>query len=203
MKKTILFAFAAVMAFASCGNKATQVPEEPAADSLAVVDEVVEAAADSITSALASQIEKADASQVQSTLTMLQEKYAELVKSGKLEEAKKYASAVQQYIADNADKIKEFTAENATVASLVEAVKNLPVGAEASAEEALAAVKTDAKALVDGAKEAAETKAQEKVNEVKDAAAKAVNDKVEEAKAKANDAASKAINDAASKLLGK
>lgn len=202
MKKTILFAFAAMVAFASCDNKSAKTTDVEVADSVEVSAEVQDAAV-GVTTELAEQIKNADAQQVNNILVKIQEKYSELVKEGKLEEAKTYASAVQKYIADNADQIKSFTSGNETVAKLVDAVKNLPTNADVTVEQALSAVKVDAQAIVDKQVENATNAANAKVEEAKAKVNDAVNAKVEEAKSKANEAASKAINDAASKLLGK
>lgn len=218
MKKTLFMAFAAIMAFASCGNSNKTEQASDAADS--IVAEAVEGIpedAQAEIATLADNIKTADAAKVQSTLEKLQAKYVELVNEGKIEEAKKVVVSVQNYIKENADQINSLVAGNESVAKLIDCVKNIPVSSINTAEDALSAVK-GAQDLIDKAKSVAGTSVDEKVEEVK-AAAKAkvdekveeakanakakVNEKVDEAKKKASDAASKAINDAASKLLSK
>ena len=79
--------------FASCGNKTNANAEttDTTVDTTAVSNTTVNAAADSITSALSSQLGAKDATTLQTTIATIQAKYAELVKSGNLEEAKVYA----------------------------------------------------------------------------------------------------------------
>ena len=224
MKKIFFLAAIAAMAMASCGNKATQDPNEQ--DTVAVGLDVP-AEADSITSELTSQLKTKDAAKVEVTLATLQTTYETLVKEGKLEEAKQFASNVQNIINENAETIKALAGGNATVSQLVDAVKKLPVSAEATAEEALAAVNSDAKQIVEAAKNAALGTAEEAANEAVEGVKADVNAKVDEAKAnakakvdeakakanaevekakenakaKANEAVNNAINDAANKLL--
>ena len=219
-----LFACVAAMAMASCGNKTA-----PSADGLdtVAVDIETPAVADSLTSALAEELkdEATEPAKVKVTLATLQTKYAELVKSGKLEEAKAYASAVQEYINKNSEAIKQFANNDATISSLVDGIKALPTAANVTAEDALAAVKSDAQnivsnaqAILGGAPEAvnnaaeqavndakaqAEAKVQQKADEAKAAAKAKAQEKVDEAKAKANEAVNNALNDAANRLLKK
>lgn len=208
MKKIVLFA-CAVFALASCGNKTadTEVKED------SVSTELVETpSAEEVTSAL----ETNDPSKIEVALTTAKDVYAKLVEEGKVEEAKKYALKIQEFIANNSESIKS-ASNNATIASLVDGIKNLPTSAEATAEDAVAAVKADAKTIGDAAKGAAETAATNaansakaaadaKVNEAKSAAENKVNEAQQKAAGKVNEAAdkaNKALGDAASKLLGK
>jgi len=216
MKKILLFACAAVFAFASCGNKAAAPAEENDSTAVeAVVSETVESAIADVKAAL----ETGDVTKVQGVLATLQATYADLVKSGKLEDAKAYASKIQEFVAENTEAIKKVANGEATIASLIEGIKNLPTSAEATAEEAAAAVQADAISLADAAKAAAVAAAEEKVNEVKDAAvqkateavapavekAAEVKQAVDETKAKVEEkkAQANAVADATKKLLGK
>lgn len=233
MKKIVLFACAAI-AFASCGNKTAQ--NEAGQDTAAVDTAAVATAtavADSITNVLAEEVKTAqqDPSKLQATLAQAQTIYAQMVKDGKLEDAKKYASAVQEFINNNAESIKT-AANNATVVSLIDGIKNLPTSADATADAALKAVSADAQTIANGAKDAAVNAANQTVENAKSTAKAAVDSKVNEGKAavnaaktaatnkvneaqtkaankvneatnKANAAANNAINSAASKLLGK
>lgn len=210
MKKIVLFACVA-FALASCGNKAASTEAEVQEDSV-VVNLVLPADAEEVTSAL----ETKDPAKIEAALTKAKDVYAKLVEEGKVEEAKKYALKVQEFIANNSESIKS-AANNATVASLVDGIKNLPTSAEATAADAVAAVKADAKTVGDAAKGAAEAAATNaansakaaadaKVNEAKSAAESKVNEAQQKAAGKVNEAAdkaNKALGDAASKLLGK
>lgn len=209
MKKTFMMAMAAMaLTLASCGNQTKKASEavDSLGDMMAVSPEV-QATTDSLTSALTSQLDKNDASTLTTTLAALQAKYAELVKSGKLDEAKKYASQVQKFIKEHADKIKSVAAGNATIAALVEGVKNLPTSAEATADEAAAAVKGDVQSVVNNAKATAAEKTNEAVENTKEAAREKVSEevskgqeKVEEAVNKAADKTNEAANNAMKKL---
>ena len=126
MKKIVLFA-CAVFALASCGNKTadTEVKED------SVSTELVETpSAEEVTSAL----ETNDPSKIEAALTTAKDVYAKLVEEGKVEEAKKYALKIQEFIANNSESIKS-ASNNATIASLVDGIKNLPTSAEATAEQ--------------------------------------------------------------------
>lgn len=197
MKKIVLFA-CAVFALASCGNKTadTEVKED------SVSTELVETpSAEEVTSAL----ETNDPSKIEAALTTAKDVYAKLVEEGKVEEAKKYALKIQEFIANNSESIKS-ASNNATIASLVDGIKNLPTSAEATAEDAVAAVKADAKTIGDAAKGAAEAAATNAANSAKSAAENKVNEAQQKAAGKVNEAAdkaNKALGDAASKLLGK
>lgn len=141
MKKVFLMAMAAVaFIFAGCGNKKTT-PSDNQADTTIVMDASADATADSLTSELDTQLSQNNTDAIQATLTSLQNKYAELVASGKLDTAKAYAAKIQQFLNDNAEKIKAATANNATIAALVAGIQNLPTTAEATAEQAEEAVK--------------------------------------------------------------
>lgn len=206
MKKILVFACAAVFALASCGNK-TAAPAQEEGDSV-VVESVVNDAVESAVADVNAAVESGDVTKIQTVLATLQTTYAELVKSGKLEEAKTYASKIQEFVNTHSEEIKKVAEGNTTIVSLIDGIKNLPTSAEATAEEAAAAVQADAQALVDGAKTAAKEAVEAKVDEAKNAAvqkateaAAPVVEKANEAKAAAD--AAKNAADAAKKLLGK
>ncbi len=215
MKKVFLFACVA-FALASCGNKAAS-NEEVKEDTVAVAVDSEEAAGE-ITADLndALKAETKDPAKIEAALTKVKTEYAKLVEEGKVEEAKKYALKIQEFISNNSESLKS-AANNATVVSLIDGIKNLPTSAEATAEDAVAAVKADAKTVGDAAKNTAEAAAtnaannaksvaETKVNETKAKAETKVNDAANKAADKVNDAANKAnsaIGNAANKLLGK
>lgn len=204
MKKIFMFACVA-FALASCGNKAASTDAE--AQDSTNVEAVVPAEAEEITSALdeALNADTKDASKIEAALTKVKEEYAKLVEEGKVEEAKKYALKIQEFIANNSESLKS-TANNATVVSLIDGIKNLPTSAEATADDAVAAVKADAKTVGEAAKNTAEAAATNAANTAKTAAENKVNEASTKASEKVNDAANKAneaIGNAANKLLGK
>lgn len=221
MKKVFLLATTALaMTFASCGNKANPSANgtDTPTDTVAVLSKTTEQTADSLTTALSSQLASKDAKTMTATLADLQVKYAELVKAGKLEEAKGYAVKIQAFLNQHAEEIQNVASGNTTIASLVEGIKNLPTKATTTAEEAAAAVKgdvqnlastaadkavTDVKAAtVDKANEAvgkaneAVGKANDAVNNAKKEAETKVNEKVNNAKKKASNEVNKAANKA-------
>lgn len=202
MKKVFLMAMAAIaFIFAGCGDKKTT-PSDNQADTTIVMDESADATADSLTSELDVQLAQNNSDAVQATLTSLQNKYAELVASGKLDTAKAYAAKIQQFLNENAEKIKAAAANNATIAALVTGIQNLPTTAEATAEQAEEAVKNNAKDMmkkaehetnqaIDKAKREASKatdKANAQMNEAKDKAGKALDKSAEEANKKVNQA---------------
>lgn len=202
MKKVFLMAMAAIaFIFAGCENKKTSANDNQA-DTTIVMDESADATADSLTSELDTQLSQNNTDAIQATLTSLQNKYAELVASGKLETAKTYAAKIQQFLNENAEKIKAAAANNATIAALVTGIQNLPTTAEATAEQAEEAVKNNAKDMmkkaehetnkaIDKAKQEttkATDNANAKMNEVKDKAGKALDKSAEEANKEINQA---------------
>lgn len=129
MKKVFLMAMAAIaFIFAGCGDKKTS-PNDNQADTTIVMDASADATADSLTSELDTQLAQNNTDAIQATLTSLQNKYAELVASGKLDTAKAYAAKIQQFLNDNAEKIKAAAANNPSIAALVSGIQNLPTTA--------------------------------------------------------------------------
>lgn len=183
--KKIFFAIVAVAAitFTACNGTAKGGAET---DSVATETEAATEVttnvedADATVSALSAAVAASDAEQTQSLLQKAQEYIAKLQAEGKIEEAKAYLAKIQQFIADNEEKIAEYTAGNQTLANIVSAVKAIPVDAAAIAE--------DAKGTVD----AAAADAAQKANE----AATAATDKAKEE-------AGKAVDKAASDIKGK
>lgn len=191
--KKIFFAIVAVAAvtFSACNGTAKGGAEN---DSIATeVAEVEETAtdADATISALNTAIEAGDAEQTQSLLQKAQDYIAKLQAEGKIEEAKAYIAKLQQFISANEEKIATFTAGNETLASIVSAVKALPV---------------DAAVLAEGAKTAAEgvaADAAQKANDAANAAAQKANDAANAAVETGKQEAGKAIDKAAADVKGK
>lgn len=154
MRKVFGFFLVAVaITLASCGNK-TKGGGVNDSDTVAIKDTAVSVLAPktqqlitALTANLSDELKSKDIKKVTSSLANLQVIYKNLVESGKLDEAKKYGSAVQTFIVKNADAIKNVATGNTTISSLIEGIKNLPTSAAATAEDAKNAVKKDAIAL--------------------------------------------------------
>lgn len=152
--KKILFISAAVLAmtFASCDNK-TAAPAASAdsatAQTLDTASLAPEAktALSTLTGVVSQALQNKDPKALTTTLANMQATYKALVNAGKLEDAKTYASAIQNFIKEHADAIKTVASGNTTIASLVNGIANLPTTAETTADEAKAAVAADAVSL--------------------------------------------------------
>ena len=173
MKKFFLLAMAAVaMTFTACKNE----PAAPAPTDEPEAPEVVEITTDSI----AKVIEAGDSTQLGNLLTTIQEQI-ETLKGTDVAKAKTYLETVQTFLKENADKIKAVVGTG-TIASLVDAVNNLPAievpevaGAAADAVEGAAQDAAQGAAdAVQGAADAAQDAAQGAVDAAKGAAADAV-----------------------------
>ena len=137
---------------------------------------------------LDAQLKSKDPNALMKTLAAIKEKYAQLVKAGKLEEAKVYMAKAQTYLKEHAAQITAIAGEDSEVSNLVNSVTSMPEAAQNAAEEA--AKKVDAKA-----KEAVETAKSDAKAKVNEAAAKAnakINEKANEAGQKAHEAVDKA-----------
>ena len=146
MKKLVLVAVAFLaVAVSSCNQKSNSAPSEN--DSTAVVDSVgaqlsgeSQTTFNNLTGELLKDIQAKDYGKVISSLANLQMVYKNLVASGKLDEALAFGSTVKNFVAQNEDKLKAFTAGNSTVASLINGIKSLPTEAGTTAEAAKSAV---------------------------------------------------------------
>ena len=179
--KKILFAVMAVFAigFTSCGNKTQAAADE--VDSAAIVDSLAEEAANLSISALSEQIEAGDASKLQAVLETVKVKVTELIKTNP-KIAKEYVAKVQNFLKENADKVKALVGDNAAVAAAVSAItdiepENVVSGFLQSVGDAAEAAKDSVVDAVEDAKDAAVDAAKEKANEAIDGAA----DKTKEA----------------------
>ncbi len=194
MKKLFFVAMATVaMTFTACKNEAPAPAPEPETPEVELVS----------TDSIAAVIEAADSTQLSSLLTEAQAKIEELTKIDPAK-AKDYLAAIQTLLKENADKTKAFAGTGA-VASVIDAVNNLPAievpdvaaAAEEAADKAAEGVKDAAEAVQDAAAEKVED-AKAAVND----AANAAVDKANEVKDAAAEKAAGAIDDAANKLKG-
>ena len=175
MKKLFISALAVgALCLSSCGNKTNKA--ENATDSLTEVTlgEVNDSVSEltSLTNKLQDQLKNKDLQGLQSTLSSLQDKYQELLKSGKVEEAKESAKKVKEFVAANGDKIKEYAKDNKTVSTLVDQVKGLSLGAESDVKAGAEEIQSNVKEDVDKAKDKASDAAKKAEESVQNAAKK-------------------------------
>ena len=184
--KKILFTVMAVAAIGltSCGNKAQQA-EAVATDSVAVATAAADEAAEATVSELSSQLEAGDVNKFQQALETVKVKVAELIKQNP-EIAKQYVAKVQDFLKENADKIKGLVGDNAAVAAAVSAITDAdPANMVNGLLQSVGDAATEAKdAAVDAANQKAEEAkqaAQDKADEMKDAAKQKASDAVDAA----------------------
>ena len=197
--KKIVFAVMAIVAigFTACGNK-TQSAEVPV-DSAAIVDSLASAAAQTDIDALNALLAAGDATKLQEALAAVKEKMATLIKENP-EVAKEYVAKVQDFLKENADKVKAVVGDNAAVQTAVSAITDTePADIVNGFLNSVGEAATEAKdAAVDAANQqvdAAKQAVQDKANEAKDAADKKVQETKDAAKQKANEAIDNAAKD--------
>lgn len=176
MKKVFIFAFAfTALTFASCGNKtsgsAVQT-DSVETDSVAIVDS---SNVEAVASDMQSKLEANDADGFKQAVETAKLKIDELVKAGKVEEAKAYASRVKAFVDENAETIKQLAGGEETVASIVNTISAIPANAESTVKEAGEAVKANAQQAVEDTKAAAKQKVEETKAAAKQKAADEVN----------------------------
>ena len=195
MKKLFFVALAVVaMTFTACKNEApAPAPAEEEAPEIELVS----------TDSIAAVIEAADSSQLSTLLTEAQAKIEELTKIDPAK-AKDYLAAIQNLLKENADKIKAFAGTGA-VASVIDAVNNLPAievpDVADAAKEAVEGAVEDVKDAAEAVQDAAAEKVEDAKAAVNDAANAAV-DKANEVKDAAADKAAEAVDNAADKVKG-
>lgn len=191
--KKVFFAVMAMVAvgLTSCGNKTQQ---GEAVDSAAVIEAAADEAATGTLAELTSELEAGDASRLQQTLESIKAKVAELIKNNP-EVAKQYVAKVQNFLKENAEKVKTLVGDNAAVAAAVSAIT------EAEPESIVSGLLQQAGDAVTEAKDSVASAAQQKVDEAKDAAQQKAEEAKDAAKQKAGEAVDAAA-DKAKKALG-
>ena len=185
MKKILLAVMAvAAISFTSCGNK-TQAVAEETVDSAAIVDSLANEAADATIAALSEQIEANDANKLQEVIETIKVKVAELLNTNP-EIAQEYVAKVQNFLKENADKVKAVIGDNAAAAAAIAAITDVePQSVVNGLLETVGQAATDAKdAAVDAANaqvDAAKAAVEEKANEAKDAAKEKANEAIDNA----------------------
>ena len=191
--KKVFFAVMAMVAvgLTSCGNKTQQ---GEAVDSAAVIEAAADEAATGTLAELTSELEAGDVSRLQQTLESIKAKVAELIKNNP-EVAKQYVAKVQNFLKENADKVKALVGDNAAVAAAVSAIT------EAEPESIVSGLLQQAGDAVTEAKDSVVSAAQQKVDDAKDAAQQKAEEAKDAAKQKAGEAVDAAA-DKAKKALG-
>ena len=154
--KKIMFAVMAMFAigFTSCGNK-TQAPAEAADSVEAMVYNAEEEAAASINQ-LTEQIEAQDAGKFQEVLVAIQEKIKDIIGTNP-EVAKEYVTKIQDFLKENADKIKAFAGDNQAVQAALATLTAAPADTVVDGlMQALGGAKEAVEGAVDDAAQAAE-----------------------------------------------
>ena len=161
--KKIIFAVLAMVAigFSACGNKTQQAE---AIDSAAVLDSIASEVAQEDINAISALFENGDVAKLQEALATVKEKIASLIKENP-ELAKEYVIKVQDFLKENADKVKALAGDS-----------------EAAVDAVAAVTEVDPEAVVKGLLE----QVGDAATEVKDAAVDAANQQVEDAKNAAN-----------------
>ena len=198
MKKIVFEVMAMVaIGFTACGNKTQQA--EVVIDSAAIVDSLASAAAQTDIDAINALLAAGDATKLQEALAAVKEKVAALIKENP-EVAKEYVAKVQDYLKENADKVKAVVGDNAAVQTAVSAITetepaDIVNGFLSSVGEAATEVKDAAVDAANQKVDEAKQAVQDKANEVNEAAKQKVQETKDAAKQKANDAIDNAAKD--------
>ncbi|MGP1591275.1 MAG: hypothetical protein ACTTHI_05720 [Prevotella sp.] len=176
MKKLFVSALAiGALCLSNCGNKTTKV--EATTDSLIEVP-LYEATTDSISdintlaNTLQEQLKNKDIQGFQNTLSSFPDKYQELLKSGKVEEAKEYAKKIKEIVDANSDKIKEYAKDNKTVSTLINQVKGFSLDTKSDIKAGAEEIQSNIKEGVDKVKENSSDATKKAEESVKDAVKK-------------------------------
>ena len=195
--KKIIFAVLAMVAigFSACGNKTQQAE---AIDSAAVLDSIASEVAQEDINAISALFETGDVAKLQEALATVKEKIASLIKENP-ELAKEYVIKVQDFLKENADKVKALAGDSEAAVAAVAAVTEVdPEAVVKGLLEQVGDAATEVKdAAVDAANqqvEDAKNAANQKVEETKAAAEKQIEDQKNAAKQKTGEAIDNAAN---------
>ena len=195
--KKIIFAVLAMVAigFSACGNKTQQAE---AINSAAVLDSIASEVAQEDINAISALFESGDVAKLQEALATVKEKIASLIKENP-ELAKEYVIKVQDFLKENADKVKALAGDSEAAVAAVAAVTEVdPEAVVKGLLEQVGDAATEVKdAAVDAANqqvEDAKNAANQKVEETKAAAEKQIEDQKNAAKQKTGEAIDNAAN---------
>ncbi len=181
--------------FSACGNKTQQAE---AIDSAAVLDSIASEVAQEDINAISALFENGDVTKLQEALATVKEKIASLIKENP-ELAKEYVIKVQDFLKENADKVKALAGDSEAAVAAVAAVTEVdPEAVVKGLLEQVGDAATEVKdAAVDAANqqvEDAKNAANQKVEETKAAAEKQIEDQKNAAKQKTGEAIDNAAN---------
>ena len=181
--------------FSACGNKTQQAE---AIDSAAVLDSIASEVAQEDINAISAFFESGDVAKLQEALATVKEKIASLIKENP-ELAKEYVIKVQDFLKENADKVKALAGDSEAAVAAVAAVTEVdPEAVVKGLLEQVGDAATEVKdAAVDAANqqvEDAKNAANQKVEETKAAAEKQIEDQKNAAKQKTGEAIDNAAN---------
>ena len=181
--------------FSACGNKTQQAE---AIDSAAVLDSIASEVAQEDINAISGLFENGDVAKLQEALATVKEKIASLIKENP-ELAKEYVIKVQDFLKENADKVKALAGDSEAAVAAVAAVTEVdPEAVVKGLLEQVGDAATEVKdAAVDAANqqvEDAKNAANQKVEETKAAAEKQIEDQKNAAKQKTGEAIDNAAN---------
>ena len=195
--KKIIFAVLAMVAigFSACGNKTQQAE---AIDTAAVLDSIASEVAQEDINAISGLFESGDVAKLQEALATVKEKIASLIKENP-DLAKEYVIKVQDFLKENADKVKALAGDSEAAVAAVAAVTEVdPEAVVKGLLEQVGDAATEVKdAAVDAANqqvEDAKNAANQKVEETKAAAEKQIEDQKNAAKQKTGEAIDNAAN---------
>ena len=149
MKKLSFITLAAVvMSFTACGGKtsANADPDSLFYDDTVAVEEVTHTAAEAandIVAQLNEQLLEADAEKVNGIAQTISDKVTELLKLDDIEGVETYAAIVSNFVAENAEKLKEAGAAQ-TITQALTSVQGIPADVVQNATQAIEGVKTAA-----------------------------------------------------------
>ena len=181
--------------FSACGNKTQQAE---AIDTAAVLDSIASEVAQEDINAISALFESGDVAKLQEALATVKEKIASLIKENP-ELAKEYVVKVQDFLKENADKVKALAGDSEAAVAAVAAVTEVdPETVVKGLLEQVGDAATEVKdAAVDAANqqvEDAKNAANQKVEETKAAAEKQIEDQKNAAKQKTGEAIDNAAN---------
>lgn len=189
MKKIFIAVMAiSALTLSSCNNNTKKSNNDT--DTTRVVDTAT-SLTENLLFQLQTQLDSKDVNAVQATLAMIQTKYAELLQSGKLEEAKAYLSTVQTFIKDHSGQINSIAGGNTVVTSLATKISNI----SSSTEETINSTKDNLKETANKVSEKTKESVEEKVEETKKTAKEQINNATDKMSKKTNEATKKAIKD--------
>lgn len=177
--------------FSACGNKTQQAE---AIDTAAVLDSIASEVAQEDINAISALFESGDVAKLQEALATVKEKIASLIKENpKL--AKEYVVKVQDFLKENADKVKALAGDSEAAVAAVAAVTEVdPEAVVKGLLEQVGDAATEVKDAANQQVEDAKNAANQKVEETKAAAEKQIEDQKNAAKQKTGEAIDNAAN---------